>query len=93
MLGQRYYHAAGTDDPHFFPSNLAHRVAEKLLMVQCNVGNDTHFGFDDISRIQSPAHTDFQYCHFDRLLGEVLKRNRSHHFKKTRMPWQLALLD
>ena len=68
-------------------------LPRKLLVIERDVGNHTEAWFDDVGRVQPPAHTYFQHGHLDFVLREIFECDGGEHLEKTWMPWQLAFLD
>ena len=50
----------GLDDASLLASNLSQSVTQKSYMVETDVGDDAHFGCDDVRAIQPAAQTHFQ---------------------------------
>src|SRR5262249_2486094 len=59
MLWQRNNYSARSDNPRLFASNFGDCVAQELLVVQSDIGNDRKDWIDYISCIESPSHADF----------------------------------
>ena len=69
-------------------------VAEKLCVVETDVGDYRQFGRDDVGAIEPAAEADFYYRHVDLLLLEIEKRQRRGKLKERRVEGfeELALL-
>ena len=93
MLRQRHHDAARPDDSSLLASNFGDRVAQKFLMVKCDVGNHAHQRFDDVGRVQPAAHTHFQNRDIHPSPRKVLECQRGQHLKKAGMPGQFPFAD
>ena len=92
LLGQRHHHPARADDPNLLARNFSHRVSQKLLVIERDIGNHADSRFDHVGRIQSPAHAYFEDGDLHLLARKMFKCNRRHHLEKTGKPRQLSLL-
>ena len=65
MLGQGDGGDAGAEDSGFFAGDVSDGVAEKLLVIEIDVGDDREDGLDDVGGIQASTHADFEDGDFD----------------------------
>jgi len=90
LLGQRHHHSSGTYNPRLFRRDLSHCVAQKFLMVERDIGDDTESRLHHIGRIQPPAHADLEHRNSHFPARKVLKGDRGQHLEKAGMPRQFA---
>ena len=72
-LADDYRHAV-LDDAGLLACNEGKRVAEELLVVERDVGDDAEVGADDVGAIQTASQADLHDSHIDLLLSEILER-------------------
>ncbi len=63
--------AVGAQDAGFFAGDGGDGVAEVVLMVEGDVGEDGEEGLDDVGGVETAAEADFKDGDVDLLLGEV----------------------
>ena len=52
---------SGADDACFFAGDAVNGVAEPVLVVKADAGDDGGFGVDEVGRVQPAAKADFEY--------------------------------
>lgn len=73
------------DDTGFFGSNLCQRIAQKLYVVEADVGDDAQVGLDDVGTVQSSSKAHLNDGHIHLLLGEISKSHGSGQLKERRV--------
>ena len=67
-VGLPYHHGnAGFDDAGLFGSNLGQCVAQKLCVVEADIGDDAEERGDDIGAVEPPAHAYLHHGDVDLL--------------------------
>src|SRR5581483_10071711 len=92
-LRQSHNWTARPDDACFLPGDLSDSVAEELLVVERDVGDDADARLDHVCRVETPTHTDLENSYVDLLTREMLEGHGGQHLEKAGMPWQFALFD
>ena len=70
------------DDAGLFARNLGRRVAQKLRVVEADVGNDAQFGTDDVRAVQPSAHAHFDDGHVNHVPGKPIEGHGRGQFEK-----------
>src|SRR6516162_6054877 len=60
VLRQRDHQAVRADDSHLFARDFSDRVAEILLMIERDVGDNGNERVDDVGSVESAPHTNFE---------------------------------
>ena len=76
---------ARLDDAGLFGGDFCQRVAEPLLVVEGDVGDDAGQRRDDVGRVQPPAQAGFPDHQVAFLFGEKFQRHHRDEFKKRRV--------
>ena len=92
-LGQRYDDSARPDDSSFLPRNLADRLSQIFLMIEGDIGDHAQAGIDDIGRIETSAHADFQHDDVGACPRKIFESHCGQHFEKAGMPGEFAFAD
>ena len=82
--------ATGTEDMRLFPADLLARIAEILLVIQVNAGEDRAVGIDDVDRIQAPAQTHFEHSAIETRGGEQREHRQGGEFEISEQNGRIA---
>src|SRR3954463_1071016 len=81
------------DDAGFFKSYLVERIAQPLLVIVLDVGNDAGQRRYNVRCVQSAPETGFPNHEVATLLGEILQSHHRDDFKEGRMGISSKLLE
>ena len=90
MLGQGDGGDAGAEDSGFFGGDGGDGVAEKLLVIEIDIGDDGEDGLDDVGGVEASAHADFEDGDFDAGGGKEIEGDGGHGLKKAGQVRQLG---
>ena len=85
-LANNYGHAL-FDNTCFLSSYLSQRIAQELLVVEADVGDDCKVGRDNIGAIKATTEAYFYDSYVHLLLGKVLKSEGCSKFEERRAEW------
>ncbi len=74
MLGEGDESAVGAEDAGLFAGDLSDGVAEVVLVVERNIGDNGEEGIDDVGGVEPPAEAYFEDSDVDRLGGGGVSR-------------------
>ena len=87
-LGQSLTHHdghMGLDDAGFLAGYALKGVAQKLCVVETDVGDDTQDGGDDVGTVKPSAHAYFYHSVIDMLFGKILEGHSRSKLEKGRV--------
>nr|BAL55302.1 hypothetical protein HGMM_F27B02C04 [uncultured Chlorobiota bacterium] len=76
--------AARLDNPNFLPGNSLERLAEPLLVVKVNAGNDRYQGQHNVGGVVSSSHADFDNGNVNGMLSEEGKSQGGTYLEERR---------
>ena len=82
VLGEEDGGSAGAKDAGFFAGDLGEGVAQPLLVVEVDVGDDGDEGRDDIGGVETAAESDLKDGDVDVLGGEVVESHGGYGFEE-----------
>src|ERR1035441_2185204 len=93
MLGEGDEGAVGAEDSGLFAGDFGDGVAEVVLVVERDVGDDGEEGLDDVGGVEAAAHADFEDGDVDFALGKVEEGERGEGLEEAGMVRELAFGD
>ena len=90
MLRQRDHNAVLPNDACLLARDFGQGIAEILLMIERDIGDDGDHRFDDIGGVEPPTHAHFQHRDLDRNTGEIFEGHHRQHLEEAGVPGQLA---
>ena len=90
QLRERNHNPTRPYDTRLFARNLGDRVAQILLMIERDVGDDAEPRLNHVGRVQTPAHSDLEHNHIWPAAGKILKGHRRQRLEKAGMPRQIS---
>ncbi len=82
MLGEEDGGAVGAEDAGLFAGDLGEGIAQPLLMIEIDVGDDGEEGFDDVGGVEAAAESDLEDGEVDVAAGEVVEGHGGHGFEE-----------
>src|SRR5262249_10635542 len=93
VLRQRDEGSMRTQDARLLAGDLGDGVAEVLLVIECDIGDDRQQGIDDVGGVKAAAQTDLKNRDLSFLLSEVEKGERGEDLKEARVVRKLSFSD
>src|SRR5262249_60389472 len=81
VLGCAYHPAAGFDDRRRLGGDLLDRVAEEILVVEINLGDDGNFWPYDVGCVEASPHADLEYGEVHLAAREEIERHCGEAFE------------
>ena len=81
----RHHGNSRFDNARLFKRNFFQRIAEPLLVVKLNIGDDAGQRRDNVRRIEPSAQAGFPNHQVAALFGKIFQRHHRDGFKKRRV--------
>ena len=86
LVGRGEDRDAGFDDAGLFGGDLCPGMAEPLLVIELDIGDDAGERRDDVGGVEPATHAGFPNHQFTALFDEILERQYHDDLEKGRMP-------
>ena len=93
MLGEGDEGSVGAEDAGFFASDLGEGVAEVVLVVEGDVGDDGDEGGDNVGGVETATEAYFEDGDVDFLFRKIRKGEGGEDFEEAGVVWEGALAD
>src|SRR4029077_9677654 len=84
---------AGPNNAGLLARNFGDGISQEFFMVERYVGDHADPGIDNIGRVETSAHPNFENRDIQPAGGEVFESHGGQHFEETWMPWQFVIFD